>query len=93
MPKSDANWVIQDHLPGELADFIALRESGNRVEVNIVHCKKPAGAPSTRVTDIQELLAQAMRSMYLATRRPVGRTMPRAPYDALRQPSIGSRRS
>jgi hypothetical protein len=68
--KSDADFVIQDHLRGELADFIALREISNRVEVDIVHCKKPGGAPSTRVTDIQELLAQAMRSMYLATAGP-----------------------
>jgi superfamily II DNA or RNA helicase len=68
--KPDADWVIQDHLAGELADFIALREIGNRVAVDIVHCKKPGGAPSTRVTDIQELLAQAMRSMYLATAGP-----------------------
>jgi superfamily II DNA or RNA helicase len=61
-------WLIQDHLPGELADFIAIREIGDRVEVDLVHCKKPDGAnPSTRVTDIQELLAQGMRSMYLAT--------------------------
>lgn len=68
--KPHADWVIQDHLRGELADFIALREIGNRVEVDIVHCKKPGGPPSTRVTDIQELLAQAMRSMYLATAGP-----------------------
>lgn len=69
--KPEADWIIQDHLPGELADFIALREVGERVEVDIVHCKKPdAPKPSTRVTDIQELLAQAMRSLYLATAGP-----------------------
>ncbi|MFI4985299.1 MAG: DEAD/DEAH box helicase [Solirubrobacterales bacterium] len=62
-----ADWVIQDHRKDELADFITLRQTGDQVEVNLVHCKKPGGAPGTRVTDIQEVLAQAMRSMYLAT--------------------------
>jgi superfamily II DNA or RNA helicase len=66
----EAEWIIQDHLPGELADFIALRELGDRIRVDIVHCKKPGGNPGTRVVDIQELLAQAMRSMYLATAGP-----------------------
>jgi superfamily II DNA or RNA helicase len=65
-----SDWVLQDHLKNELADFIALRQILDRVEVDLVHCKKPGGAPGTRPTDIQELLAQAMRSMYLVTGGP-----------------------
>jgi superfamily II DNA or RNA helicase len=64
----EADWIVQDHLPGEIADFIAVRDRGGIVRVDLVHCKKPGGAgPAARVTDIQELLAQAMRSVYLAT--------------------------
>jgi len=66
-----ANWLIQDHLRNELADFIAIGETGQRVLVDLVHCKRPGGAnPASRPTDIQELLAQAMRSLYLATAGP-----------------------
>jgi superfamily II DNA or RNA helicase len=66
--ESEADWVIQDHLRGEMADFIAVRTSSGIVRVDLVHCKKPSGnSTSARVTDIEELLAQAMRSMYLTT--------------------------
>lgn len=65
--RAEADFVIQDHLPGELADFIAIRTSAAITKVELVHCKKPGGDPSNRVTDIEELLAQAMRSVYLAT--------------------------
>lgn len=68
--RDSAQWVIQDHRKDELADFITLSLAGERVDVDLVHCKKPGGAPATRVTDIEELLAQAMRSMYLATAGP-----------------------
>ena len=65
--EATADWIVQDHLPGELADFITIRRAGMMVEVDLVHCKKPGGAAATRVTDIQEVLAQAMRSVYIAT--------------------------
>ena len=65
--EGEADWIVQDHLSGELADFIAVRSAATIARVDLVHCKKPGGAPATRVTDIQELLAQAMRSVYLAT--------------------------
>ena len=59
--------MVQDHLPGEMADFVAIRNTGAITRVDLVHCKKPGGNAGTRVTDIEELLAQAMRSIYLAT--------------------------
>lgn len=65
--RAEADWIVQDHRKDELADFVALTQTGDHVAVDLVHCKKPGGVAATRVTDIQELLAQAMRSMYLAT--------------------------
>jgi hypothetical protein len=56
--------VIQDHLPGELADFIAVETTGSVVDVRLVHCKRSGGAqPSDRVGDVEELVAQAIRSV------------------------------
>ena len=65
--ENESDWIVQDHLPGEMADFIAIRDRGAMTRVDLVHCKKPGGNAGTRVTDIEELLAQAMRSVYLAT--------------------------
>lgn len=55
--------VIQDHLPGELADFIAIDPRTDPPRASFVHCKRSGGAPSARVTDIEELVAQAIRSV------------------------------
>jgi superfamily II DNA or RNA helicase len=65
--EDEVDWVIQDHLAGEMADFIAIRNAAAIARVDLVHCKKPGGIAGARVTDIEELLAQAMRSVYLAT--------------------------
>jgi hypothetical protein len=60
--------VLQDHLPGELADFIGIDNSGSTTEVRLVHCKRSGGlAPAARVGDVEELASQAIRSaMWLA---------------------------
>ena len=56
--------VIQDHLAGELADFVAIDDSGPIPEVRLVHCKASGGAkPAARLGDVQELAAQAIRSV------------------------------
>lgn len=69
--ESEADAVIQDHLPYELADFLCLKAEGEQVSIDVVHCKASGGPkPSTRVTDIEQLLAQAMRSVYFATAGP-----------------------
>jgi hypothetical protein len=63
--------VIQDHLPGELADFIAIDNRTLMPEVRLVHCKASGSAqPAARVTDLQELVAQAIRSVQWLTPRP-----------------------
>jgi superfamily II DNA or RNA helicase len=66
--EAEADAVVQDHLPYELADFLCISLEGDQVSVDVVHCKAAGGAqPGRRVIDIQELLAQAMRSVYFAT--------------------------
>jgi superfamily II DNA or RNA helicase len=55
--------VIQDHLAGEIADFIGIKTGGLRPEVHLVHCKASgAKKPTARLGDVQELAAQSMRS-------------------------------
>jgi superfamily II DNA or RNA helicase len=69
--ESEADAVIQDHLPYELADFLSLKAEGDQISLDVVHCKAAGGSnPGTRVTDIEQLLAQAMRSVYFATAGP-----------------------
>ena len=61
-----APFVLCDHDPGELADFIALRPDGpNRCRVDLVHCKalpRDATAPRAQIADIEEILQQSARS-------------------------------
>jgi hypothetical protein len=60
---SEAPMVIQDHLAGEIADFIGIKTSGLRPEVHLVHCKASSSeTPTARLGDVQELAAQAVRS-------------------------------
>lgn len=70
MLASEMPIVIQDHLPGELADFIAIDNRSLMPEVRLVHCKASGGPqPAARVTDLQELVAQAIRSVQWLTPR------------------------
>jgi hypothetical protein len=55
--------VIQDHLRGELADFVAINPDTNPVLVRLAHCKRSGGDPAARVTDVEELVAQSVRSV------------------------------
>ncbi len=62
--RSEMPIVIQDHLAGELADFVAIDATRLTAEVRLVHCKASGGPkPSARLGDMQELAAQAMRSV------------------------------
>jgi hypothetical protein len=57
--------VIQDHLPGELADFISIDDSQETISVCLTHCKSSSSAnPAARVGDVQELVAQSIRSVF-----------------------------
>jgi superfamily II DNA or RNA helicase len=56
--------VIQDHLRGEIADFVAIDNSTLFPRVALAHCKASGGdIPAVRVTDLQELAAQGIRSV------------------------------
>lgn len=60
----NADVVYYDHGTGEVADFIALTERGEKVEVELFHCKA-AGGPGAgdRVDDAYEVCGQAVKSV------------------------------
>lgn len=61
---ADMPIVIQDHSKGELADFVAIDNRTLLPEVRLVHCKASGSStPAARVTDLEELVAQAIRSV------------------------------
>jgi hypothetical protein len=65
---AESTLLIQDHLAGEIADFIAIDNSVLMPRVRLVHCKSSGGAdPAARITDLQELAAQAIRSVQWLT--------------------------
>jgi hypothetical protein len=60
-----ADWdlVIDDDGPGEVADIVAARTEGQRLHVNLVHCKYAAGGvPGARVNDLYEVCGQVHKS-------------------------------
>ena len=62
--------LMQDHLPGELADFIAIDHRTLMPAIRLVHCKASGSEqPAARVTDLEELVAQAIRSVQWLTPR------------------------
>ncbi|WP_409429178.1 DEAD/DEAH box helicase [Mycobacterium sp. SMC-11] len=64
-------WILNNDGPGEIADYIVLEVSPKPVEVNVSlwHAKAAGGKPSVRVSDLQVLLAQAIKSRRWATDR------------------------
>lgn len=56
-------WILSNDGAGELADYIVLEVEGNQVFVNLWHAKFAHGRdPSVRVTDLEEVVAQAIKS-------------------------------
>ncbi|PQD99901.1 helicase [Mycobacterium sp. EPG1] len=64
-------WILNNDGPGEIADYLVLEISVNPLQVKLTlwHAKAAGGAPSVRVTDVQVLLAQAIKSRRWATDR------------------------
>jgi hypothetical protein len=61
---ADAEWVVQDHGTGEIADFISLKVTGQRVRVTLFHCKGSGGpAPGRRVGDLYEVVGQCIKNL------------------------------
>ncbi len=63
--KQRHEWVVFDHGSYETADFVGISRRGERVELELIHCKgslKPtAGA---RVDDLYEVVGQTIRSTH-----------------------------
>ena len=60
-----ADWdlVIDDDGKGEIADIVAVRVEGNRLIVNLVHCKYAHGdSPGARAVDLYEVCGQVHKS-------------------------------
>jgi superfamily II DNA or RNA helicase len=61
-----ASWdlVIDDDGAGEIADIVAMRIDGNKIHVNLVHCKfSHEDNPGARVIDLYEVCGQAQKSI------------------------------
>lgn len=64
--KGIADWeiVIDDDGPGEIADVVAMRIDGDRLMVELVHCKYSSGQlPGSRVADLYEVCGQTQKSV------------------------------
>lgn len=59
-----ARVVFTDDGAGEIADYVALVEEGERVRATLYHCKAASGAtvPNASVEDLHEVVGQAVRS-------------------------------
>jgi superfamily II DNA or RNA helicase len=65
-------WILLNDGPGEIADYLVIEVDTNpvRVRLELWHAKAAGGgSPSVRVTDLQEVLAQAIKSRRWATDR------------------------
>jgi len=64
--RSLAQWeiVIDDHGAGEIADIVAMRVEGDRLVVELVHCKRSSEPePGGRVADLYEVCGQTQKSV------------------------------
>jgi superfamily II DNA or RNA helicase len=71
---SAATVVFNDDGAGEVADFVALRESANgSTAVDMYHCKAASTlpVPGGRVEDLYEVTGQAIKSLRLTEARPM----------------------
>lgn len=67
----DWELVIDDDGTGEIADIVAIRETGDELRVMLTHCKYSSGdAPGARVADLYEVCGQAERSTIWRSRVP-----------------------
>lgn len=64
--KTLADWdlIIDDDGAGEIADIIAIRIDGNKLHVNLAHCKySHEDSPGARIIDLYEVCGQAQKSI------------------------------
>jgi superfamily II DNA or RNA helicase len=82
-------WVIENDGSGEIADLIVLELRGtNEVLIELWHAKPASGTnPSVRVTDMQVVIAQAIKSRRWLTDRGLWREMADR-YSGLSSPAL-----
>lgn len=67
---SNATVVYYDHGTGEIADFIAFEQAGERLTIRLFHCKGATGAaPGHRLGDVYEITGQAIKSVTWALKQ------------------------
>lgn len=60
----EAEVVFYDHGPGEMADFVAIRETSDKIAVTFYHCKGSSGKNAgSRIKDVYEVASQVVKSL------------------------------
>lgn len=67
----DLDILIYDHGTGEIADFIAIKEEKEVVNIELIHVKGATGKDATgeRVADVYEVCGQAVKSLVWITNK------------------------
>jgi hypothetical protein len=62
--RGTSRWILKNDGSGEIADYLVVEElDGGEIHLGLWHAKASSGqAPSVRITDCQEVTAQALRS-------------------------------
>ena len=61
-------YIIYDHGPGEIADYITVKEDENRITVHLYHVKKQGSANfNSNMSDVYEVSGQAVKSIIWLT--------------------------
>ena len=70
-PRRGRRWVMCNDGKGELADYVVIEDLGRRgIGLEFWHAKAAGGEPGVRITDLQVVVAQALRSRrFLPSRR------------------------
>ncbi len=61
-PERTRRWILENDGAGEIADYIVIDARAGNVEVQLWHAKGAGGAPAVRVSDMQVVVAQAIKS-------------------------------
>ena len=71
-PRRGRRWVMHNDGKGELADYVVLEDLGRGgVALEFWHAKAAGGEPGVRITDLQVVMAQALRSRRFLSHRQI----------------------
>ncbi len=66
----EADIIIYDHGPGEIADFITIQETEASIEIDLYHAKKSGGTEEgDRINDVYDVCGQANKSLVWTTNK------------------------